>query len=387
MRLHKVSIILPKEKGVFRMLLLVSEYSNAYPHRSLQALDKFKDLPNYLHEMSIAEINEFVSHWKPLSSRTAYNQKQQILHYFQWLQTQGVKVDANIAYKIEIPISKKQFLIYSTSDLQNYYEILFDYLEEKNKKANTTWSKSTYYMCYAAGILSFYGLTEEQIIDLNLTDITTKGVIGYDLPLTKHDIDILMTYKNTVKLGNNMPLCGDKYIRSTHINTIIEPSFLSRPLWRITFDKEHIYLKNLLRTNNLYLLGTYNRIYQIENKDIQIEPNKVAPDWFISMFNDSLGLNNASAISMRKKEYIEYREERSEAEKNTKVSKDTDIQEENKTYTFETTNDELVNKMDELFTPSGNPPSQDELLKIIENLTSKMSSMADEITELKSLIK
>ena len=368
------------------MLLLISEYSNAYPNRSLQALDKFKDLPKYLHEMSITEINEFVSHWKPLSSRTAYNQKQQILHYFQWLQTQGAKVDANIAYKIEIPISKKQFLIYSTSDLKNYYDILFEYLEEKNKKANTTWSKSTYYMCFAAGILSFYGLSEEQIIDLNLTDITTKGVIGYDLPLTKHDIDILMTYKNTVKLGNNMPLCGDKYIRSTHSNTIIEPSFLSRPLWRIAFDEEHIYLKNLLRTNNLYLLGIYNRIYQIEKIDgIQIETNKVAPDWFMSMFNDSLGLNNASAISIRKKEYIEYREERIEAEKIIKAFEDNlDIQND---MPENNTNSKPVDTNGEFSTPNSNLQSAESLLKIIENLTTQMSSMADEIKELKGLIK
>lgn len=289
------------------MLYLISEYASEYPYRSLQGLEKFKDCQKYLHKMSFAEINEYVSHWSPLLKRTAINQKRQILYYLQWLQTKGVSTDISRVMDIEIPITEKQFLIYSTKHLDYYYNILFDYLQERAKQNDVEFSKSVYYMCYAAGILSFYGLTEEQIIKLKLYDITSSGVNGYNLPLTKKDIDILMTYRNTQRLANRMPLCGDNYIRSIHKNTKITSSFLSRPLWRIEFDEEHSYLQKLLTINNLYWLGVYARAYEHEDiNGIEIIKNQKTPSWFCNL----IGSHNGGTLSIRKSEYLEYKTER-----------------------------------------------------------------------------
>lgn len=293
------------------MLYLIDKYVQEYPDRPLQALEKFKDLPKNLHEMSLAELNDIVKEWNPLTERTAYNQRKSILYYLKWLRYQGIQVNPQIANEIEIPISKRQFLIYSTKDIEYYYNILFKLLEKQAIMENSTFDKSKYYLCYATGILAFYGLTDEQIINLQLSDVQPDGVIGYDLPLTEHDIDILLKYKNVTKFSNNMPLIGTTYVRSTrNASESIDSGFLSRPIWRVKLDDENNYLKSLLRVSNLYKLGLYDKIYQLEKETGQrIEINCITPQWFMDIVNKT----KTSAITLSKKDYIEYRAERNSA--------------------------------------------------------------------------
>lgn len=292
------------------MLYKIEEYVKEYPQRPLQALEKFRYCSKNLHEMTLQEINELVDAWNPLDEGTALNQKKQIVYYFRWLKENGINVDVEMPYDIQIPLSTKKYLIYSTNDLAKYYNILFNYLERQAITTGGTFNKDTYYMCYAAGILAFYGLTEEQILELDLSDIQNTGVNGYDIPLTPNDIYILLAYKNITRLANNMPLYGTKYIRSTRKNgESIDKAYLSRPIWRITFEKEYAYLKNLLRVSNLYWLGIYNRIYKYETTNfanVCIQINKITPDWFA----DFVGEASKAQLVSRKKEYIEYRLER-----------------------------------------------------------------------------
>lgn len=292
------------------MLYKIEEYVKEYPQRPLQALEKFRYCSKNLHEMSLKDINELVSTWNPLDEGTALNQKKQIVYYFRWLKENGINVNTEMPYDIQIPLSTKKYLIYSTNDLAKYYNILFNYLERQATITGGSFNKDSYYMCYAAGILAFYGLTEEQILELDLSDIQNTGVNGYDIPLSKHDIYILLSYKNLSRMANNMPLYGSKYIRSTRKNgESIDKAYLSRPIWRITFEKEYAYLKNLLRVSNLYWLGVYNRIYEYETTNFSnecIQINKTTPDWFV----DFIGEVSKAQLVSRKKEYMEYRLER-----------------------------------------------------------------------------
>jgi len=373
-------------KGVKDVLYLISEYVSEYPYRNLQSLEKFKSCPKYLHQMSLDEINQVVKHWIPLTERTAYKQRKQILNYFKWLQSKGEKVNSSIVDKIEIPILEKHFLIYSTKELKYYYNELFDYLKDFAEKNEIQFSKSIYYMCYASGILSFYGLTEEEIIALDLLDIQNDGVKGYDLPLTKDDLEILMTYRNTVKLGNRKPLLGNKFIRSTHSKTTIDASYLSRPLWRINFDQEHLYLKKLLSVNNLYWLGIYSRIFKHEADSIfKLEVGKKSPQWFIDM----IGSDNAATLSFRKKEYIEYRNELLSAYEEKKyedIDTNNDLDNINieihKEIEINTDTQELYSALEKAINEQPSESSKS-ILKIFESLTNKMQSMENELNTLK----
>ncbi len=317
------------------MLYMIEEYIKEYPKRPLQALEKFRNSPLNLHEMSLSELNEAVSKWKPLSARTAYNQRKDILNYFKWLLSKGIKVDLSIVDKIEIPISEVKYLIFSTQDIIHYYNLLFSVLTNQAIKSGSQFSANSYLMSYAAGILGFHGLTDEQIIELDLTDITTEGVKGYNLPLTKEDINILMSYKDVTTLANHMPLIGSKYIRSSRGIDNIDGAFLSRPLWRLKLPEEYGYLKNLLRVQNLYQLGVYNRIYELEKSTGEIVTlGGITPLWFKKIIGKA-----EMAITINKKRYIQYKHDREEAQ--------SDIQKEIITSEY-ISKQELEKKYDEL---------------------------------------
>lgn len=288
------------------MLYLFDEYIKEYPKRYTSALEKFKPYTTNLHDMSFNEVQEAIDKWKPLSERTAYNQRKQILHYFQWLQSKNINVDLTIPDKIRIPLESKKFLIYSTADIAFYYNEVFKYLEKQCTLNGTTFSKKTYYMSFAASILAFYGMTEEQILSLSLSDVQIDGVKGYEnLPLTENDIKVLLAYKNITRYVNNMPLLGTTYIRSAK-QLEIDKAFLSRPVWRIEFDEKNAYLKNLLRIGNIYDLGVMNRIYEKDsNKSIELGLKNI-PDWF----GDIIGSHVTNTITNYKKDYLVYRKER-----------------------------------------------------------------------------
>ena len=290
------------------MLMLLEKYNKEYPHRPLSTLEKFIDEPEYLHEMSAETLQAIIGKWKPMQQNTADKVKREILAYLKWLQTQGFKVNISTVQSVAFPIAKVQHYIYSTKDLADYYEKLYAFMEKQCVLNSTVFGKSKFYMCHAAGILAFYGLTDEQIIALDLSDVQPDGVRGYDLPLTKEDIDVLLAYKDTTRMTNNMPLVGTKYIRSTRIGDKgIDGAFLSRPIWRVKFDAENEYLKNLLRVSNLYKMGIFNRLYECEKSNEELLKLRYKNyDWY----KEITGIDSRSTMLIRKKEYIAYREER-----------------------------------------------------------------------------
>lgn len=201
-------------------------------------------------------------------------------------------------------------MIFSTQDIIHYYNLLFSVLTNQAIKSGSQFSANSYLMSYAAGILGFHGLTDEQIIELDLIDITTEGVKGYNLPLTKEDINILMSYKDVTTLANHMPLIGSKYIRSSRGIDNIDGAFLSRPLWRLKLPEEYSYLKNLLRVQNLYQLGVYNRIYELEKSTGEtVTLGGITPLWFKKIIGKA-----EMAITVNKKRYIQYKHDREEAQ-------------------------------------------------------------------------
>lgn len=301
------------------MVYRFDDYKNAYPNRPFAVLNKFQGCSKNLHEMSLEEVNEFVKSWKPINNqRTIDAWKRDIINYFKWLQTQGCKADTTIVKKIKFPMFEKQYLIYSTSDIRYYYELLFQKLEQQMALEGRFTSRTTYYMSYASSLLMFYGLSEEEIIALDLSDVQSDGIVGYEnLDISKEDMEVFLDYKNLKALSNNMTLVGTKYIRVTAKNKDkIDAAYLFRPVSRL--DSTFTELKTLLRPLNIQLLGKFNRVYQHECKyDELIEINKTTPQWFL----DLLGTSAEQTVIMYKKEYVKYRQERINNEKSKPESK------------------------------------------------------------------
>lgn len=287
------------------MLYRIDEYIAEFPSRPTLELLRFKDCVKPLHEMTLDEVNKIVSSWKPVSPSTALYTARKINLYLDWL-NEGAQFDAR-DIKFPIKNDEKEY-IFSTDDISKYYNILAEAVERKATLNGTTAATEIFNMTHAAGILAFYGLSDKEILDLDYSDVQEDGVNGYDLPLTKDDINILMRYKRMTKYEtNNNVLRGDKYIRNRlQSDKPTDSYFLNRPLSRVELEEEYAYLKPLLKTSSLNLYGKFNRVYLEEKKRGEtIAARGIIPQWFKDIFNVG-----ESWLTKRRKEYIEYRSAR-----------------------------------------------------------------------------
>ena len=152
------------------MVYKFNEYVEAFPTKNVSTLKKFVGEAKNLHEMSTAEINAIIATWGSATSGTAMNQKSGISLYFDWLTEQGIAVTADIN-SIVIPVKSAEFLIYSSEKLHEYWEKFFTSCERQSAITGDFFSRDKYLTSYVAGILSFYGLTSEQILALDLSDV------------------------------------------------------------------------------------------------------------------------------------------------------------------------------------------------------------------------
>lgn len=300
------------------MLYLIDEYIAEFSHRQNDELLKFKNCDKNLHEMTLNEVNEIVSKWKPVSAKTALRTKWKIAQYLTWLKEknrQAVKFDI---MEVDLPTKDAPSnYIFSTKDIQQYYDILNLAIERKAAMDGTNASNQIFKMTHAAGVLAFYGLTDKQILDLDLSDIQPEGVRGYDLPLTQEDINVLMAYKNTWSYDGFHQLKGTKFIRTRVADgSTIDSYFLNRPLSKVAVEEKYSYIKALLKTSQLNLFGKFDEAYHKESEYCEAIPDAgKMPDWFKNIFKVS-----PNWLTKIRKQYIEYRDARDADEEARELS-------------------------------------------------------------------
>ena len=298
------------------------EYFEAYPNRirAKNIFDRFAKAEKNLHEMSIEEINAITSTWDKLAYTTVDKIRKEIKLYFDWLAESGLKVDLNVYKKMEIPTKANEYLVYTTDSLREYWELAFNALNRYATLKGRTFSRDTYLVNYAACLLSFYGMTTEQILGLDLYDVTEEGVKGCAYDIKPEDLEILLEYRNLRKLSNNMTLDGSKYVRSGRVaaDAKITKDFLTASLQKAdNMEEEYKYLKALLTDTAMFKLGKFCRAYEYEVKNnVAVDGQRNIPDWFINI----MGEPKHNTLLKYKKEFIEYRQERKNAEINGKIA-------------------------------------------------------------------
>lgn len=299
------------------MVYMVDEYYKQYPHRESSIkplLDKFVDSKKYLHEMSPEELNKEVSTWDALKQSTISLRRNELYLYLNWLKEKGINVNPNVAKEIIFPEKEIKFLIYSTDDIHNAWDDFIADVELTAEINHQPPYTDSLLVVHVAGILGFYGMTKQQIMSLQLSDVQSDGIIGYDLPLTQRDIDVLLKYKRFDTLANRMKLQGTGYIRSARTETP-DTRVIDAALGKVKnkcSDEMKPYMK-LLTYNNLYDFGVLNRIFEYEKTHRpHVENGGLIPQWFKEMLvkaNDGNSITD-NTISKRKQEYIRYRTER-----------------------------------------------------------------------------
>lgn len=301
------------------MVYKFDEYKATYPKRVVAALNKFVGEAKNLHSMSTDEVNAITGKWSATTEASAANIRNTIKLYFEWLENQNIDV-LPILSNIVFPIKQAQFLVYDSETLHAAWEKLLASCERKATLDGTTGTEDRLLISYAAGILSFYGLTTEQILALDLSDVQKDGVIGYDLPLTEKDIDVLLRYKNLTRFKNNQVLTGTKYIRAVYE---VSADIIDRPLGIVKCCDSEKYLASVLTHKNLAKLGAYSRIYGIEQstEPLNLSEQYALPEWFFEELEKATGKKIVnSRRSSYKKDYKAYRDERRGCE--TKNNKD-----------------------------------------------------------------
>ena len=300
------------------MLYLIDEYIAEFPDKQHDELLKFKSCEKNLHEMTLSEVNEVVSKWNPVAFSTVYKTKWKIGGYLDWLHdVKNQTINFNIK-AVEFPTKDAvPNYIFSTKDIQKYYDILYMAIERKAALDGVNASTKIFRMCHAAGILAFYGLTDKQILALDLSDIQPDGVRGYNLPLTQEDINVLMAYKNTQSYDDFHKIKGTKYIRTaTSDGKTADTYFLNRPLSKVSLEEKYTYIKALLKTSQLNLFGKFDEVYHTEAEYCEeISATGRIPDWFKYIF-----MVSPNWLTKIRKQYIEYREARDADEEARKVS-------------------------------------------------------------------
>lgn len=291
------------------MIFKFDEYVQTYPNRVVSALKKFDDIAKNLHEMSTDEVNAITEKWSATTEATAANLRNMIKLYFEWLENQGIKVVPSIS-DIVFPVKQTQFLVYNSETLHATWDKLLLSCERKATLDGTTGTEDRLLITYAAGILAFYGLTTEQILALDLSDIQKDGVIGYDLPLTEKDIDVLLRYKSLTRFKNNQVLSGTKYIRAIYE---VSAEIIDRPLGIVKCCDSEKYLASVLTHKNLSKLGAYSRIYDVEQstEPLNLSEQYALPEWFFEELEKATGKKIINTRrSSYKKDYKAYRDER-----------------------------------------------------------------------------
>lgn len=295
------------------MLYMINEYVAEFPKRIILPVKKFEDAQKYLHEMEISEVNEYVATWTPLGAKTITDHRNSIKLYLNWLAEQGCKINFNIA-DVEFPEKKAEFKIYSNADIHNMWKEVFASCDRQATRSGDNFSRVPFLIEYAAGILSFYGMTFEEIMELDLSDVQPTGVVGRDLPLTKEDIDILLEYKGITQLENRKYLTSAKYLRCAGDVT---PKNVHNALTRCNLEEDKMWMRKVLACGNLYKMGVFDRMYKEEKSSRRIlaENARIFPDWFIKGKIEAIGTKASSSTeSAFKRDYLAYKKERDKVE-------------------------------------------------------------------------
>lgn len=157
----------------------------------------------------------------------------------------------------------KTIYLYSTEDFYEAWDRLMIYADQKATKEGTTFVVSRFVPHKTIGMLSFYGLTLEQILKIYRREVTQQGIAGYDIAFTNRDIDLLLQCKNLMITSNGRPLKGDNLIR-TSSDKPIDAAYARKMFNAIEVNKDHKKFREQLMFDKVFIQGGFNRTYHYE---------------------------------------------------------------------------------------------------------------------------
>ena len=165
----------------------------------------------------------------------------------------------------------EQAYIYGIDDLYNKWGLLLKEVEKKKISEGKDFYADNYYTAFAVVLLSWYGISVENMILIQKDDVSALGIKGYEKVIfDNRTLDFLMMYVNTDFIHRNKNFGTEKslYMQSTLIRTTEDLPVTYQTVAdmfskvRFPLAKESEWIKKLFTPNQVLLAGQYDRIYQ-----------------------------------------------------------------------------------------------------------------------------
>lgn len=165
----------------------------------------------------------------------------------------------------------EQAYVYGIDDLYNKWELLLTEVKKKKISEGRDYYEDNYYTAFAVVLLSWYGVSVENMILIQKDDVSADGIRGYEnISFDKRTIDFFMMYANTDFIHRNKNFGIEKalYTQPTLIRTTEDMPVTYQTVAdmfskvRFPLPKESEWLKKLFTPNQVSLAGQYDRIYQ-----------------------------------------------------------------------------------------------------------------------------
>ncbi len=165
----------------------------------------------------------------------------------------------------------EQAYIYGIDDLYNKWELLLHEVKKKKISEGRDFYEDNYYTAFAVVLLSWYGISVENMILIQKNDVSVEGIRGYEnIFFDKRTIDFLTMYAATDFIHRNKNFGVEKalYTQPTFIRTTedipVTYQTVADMFSKVRFPllKESEWIKKLFTPNQVSLAGQYDRIYQ-----------------------------------------------------------------------------------------------------------------------------
>ncbi len=98
---------------------------------------------------------------------------------------------------------KKQNFVFSEDNLFDLFDLLMKETKKSKEQNGQAFNEKIYDNNLIIDILSWYGFTPEQIVELKTYDITSEGITGYDnVKFSLRALDCLLEYKSILRDDN-----------------------------------------------------------------------------------------------------------------------------------------------------------------------------------------
>lgn len=165
----------------------------------------------------------------------------------------------------------EQAYIYGIDDLYDKWELLLREVKRKKISEGRDFFEGNYYTAFAVVLLSWYGVSVENMILIQKNDVSADGIKGYEnISFDKRTMDFFTIYANTDFIHRNKNIGVEKalYTQSTFIRTTedipVTYQTVADMFSKVRFPllKESEWIKKLFTPNQVFLAGQYDRIYQ-----------------------------------------------------------------------------------------------------------------------------